>query len=53
MMADEGLSGGAIAGIIIGSVVGVALIAGAIFMLTSTAAPAATEGAALLAATTI
>lgn len=49
MMADEGLSGGAIAGIIIGSVVGVALIAGAIFMLTKK--DPATEGALLAAHT--
>jgi len=49
MMNDEGLSGGAIAGIIIGSVVGVALIAGAIFMLTKK--DPATEGALLAAHT--
>jgi len=49
-MEDEGLSGGAIAGIVIGSVVGVALIAGAIFMLTKK--DPVTEGALLAAHTT-
>jgi len=48
-LADEGLSGGAIAGIIIGSVVGVALIIAAIFFLTKK--DPATEGALLLAHT--
>lgn len=46
---EEGLSGGAIAGIIIGSVVFVAIVIGAIFMLTKK--DAATEGALLQAHT--
>jgi hypothetical protein len=50
LLADEGLSGGAIAGIIIGSVVAVALIVAAIYFLTKK--DPATEGALLAAHTT-